>query len=305
MGRLTEYILKLIGENPAFFIIIGAANAALSILISKMLHRYRSKRVSEALGGRNQDISLYKRCRVAAARALAACDKRMGKGGIYKRAREKLRKAGFKSEYNVILYLAVRYAVSPAVFAAAFLLNYPDIIRPLASVVLINSVMETVISSKKKKISLRLQKCVYKVYKYLYNQVSSGVKPTDAVRSAYEVIDDAELKGMFIRLAARYELTLDIDSALEEFRSSFDAHEAETLCVALKQGVDTGDNTDLLARQEDIMFKKYFNYIQAETDSCRNKSVAAAAVFVAIVAVMIIVPLLGEVSQAVGKIFIN
>ena len=305
MGRLTEYILKLIAGNPVFFIIIGAADAALSVLISKMLHRYRSKRVSEALGGRNQDISLYKRCRVAAARALAACDKRMGKGGIYKRAREKLRKAGFKGEYNVILYLAVRYAVSPAVFAAAFLLNYPDIIRPLASVVLINSVMETVISSKKKKISLRLQKCVYKVYKYLYNQVSSGVKPTDAVRSAYEVIDDAELKGMFIRLAARYELTLDIDSALEEFKSSFDAHEAETLCVALKQGVDTGDNTDLLARQEDIMFKKYFNYIQAETDSCRNKSVAAAAVFVAIVAVMIIVPLLGEVSQAVGKIFIN
>ena len=53
------------------------------------------------------------------------------------------------------------------------------------------------------------------------------------------------------------------------------------------------------------MFKKYFNYIQAETDSCRNRAVAAAAVFVAIVAVMMIVPMLGEVGQAVGKIFIN
>jgi len=69
--------------------------------------------------------------------------------------------------------------------------------------------------------------------------------------------------------------------------------------------VDTGDNRELLERQEDIMFKKYFNYIQAETDSCRNRSVVAAAVFVAIVAVMIIVPMLGEMSRAAGKIFIN
>ena len=53
------------------------------------------------------------------------------------------------------------------------------------------------------------------------------------------------------------------------------------------------------------MFKKYFNYIQAETDSCRNRCVAAAAVFVAIIAVMIIVPMLDEVSRAVGQIFIN
>ena len=53
------------------------------------------------------------------------------------------------------------------------------------------------------------------------------------------------------------------------------------------------------------MFKKYFNYIQAETDSCRNRSLASAAVFVAIVAVMIIVPLLDEMGRAIGNIFIN
>ena len=69
--------------------------------------------------------------------------------------------------------------------------------------------------------------------------------------------------------------------------------------------METGDNKELLAKQEDIMFKKYFNYIQAETDSCRNRGVAAAAVFVAIIAVMIIIPMLDELSQAIGKIFIN
>ena len=139
----------------------------------------------------------------------------------------------------------------------------------------------------------------------MHNQISSGVKPTDAIRSVYEVIEEKELRSTLVRLAARYELTLDIDTSLDEFRADFDAHEAETLCIALKQGVDTGDNKELLARQEDVMFKKYFNYIQAETDSCRNRSIAAAAVFVSIVVVMIIVPMLNEMGQAVGKIFIN
>ena len=216
-----------------------------------------------------------------------------------------MRKAGYKSEAAPLLYLIIRFVLSPIVFITAFILNYPEIIRPLACVILINTVMESVISSGRRKVNLRFQKYIYKIYKYLHNQITSGIKPTDAIRSVYEVTDDRELKGILIRLAARYELTLDIDSALEEFRLNFDVHEAETLCIALKQGIDTGDNKELLARQEDVMFKKYFNYIQAETDSCRNRSLAAAAVFVAIVVVMIIVPMLRDTGEALGKIFIN
>jgi len=165
--------------------------------------------------------------------------------------------------------------------------------------------MELVVSSGRRKVNLRLQKYIYKIYKYLHNQISSGIKPTDAIRSVFKVTEDKELKGILVRLAARYELTLDIDSALEEFRANFDAHEAETLCIALKQGIETGDSKELLARQEDVMFKKYFDYIQAETDSCRNRSLAAAAVFVAIIVVMIIVPMLKDTGEAIGKIFIN
>jgi len=308
MGYFDEfarYILKLFTENRPQFIVVCAADILLALIISRMFNKRISNRAAEALGQRNIETSFFDRCSGWVSQAMEDCGKRIGHDGIYKKTVDKLKKAGFKGKYPVAIYLMVRYVGSPLAFAAAFMLNYPDLIRPLASVVLINSVMEMVISSRKKKTNLRLQKSIYKVYKYLHNQVSSGVKPTDAIRSVYEVVDDRELREMFIRLAARYELTLDIDEALEEFRSCFDAHEAETLCIALKQGVDTGDNRELLERQEDIMFKKYFNYIQAETDSCRNRSVVAAAVFVAIVAVMIIVPMLAEMSRAAGKIFIN
>lgn len=300
-----EYMMKLFRENTSMFLLIGFANVLFSLLFSKRLYLSGSKRVAEALGTRSTGLYLYRKCSRFVANGMEACEKQIESGSVYKKARMKMRKAGYKGDYSAILYLFVKYVASPAIFTAALVLNYPDLLRPIASVVLINTVMEMVISAGRRKISLRFQKYIYKIYKYLHNQISSGVKPTDAVRSVYEVIDDRELKGILIRLAARFELTLDIDAALQEFRSNFDTHEAETLCIALKQGIDTGDNKELLARQEDVMFKRYFNYIQAETDSCRNRSVAAAAVFVAIVVVMIIVPMLNEVGKAVGKIFIN
>ena len=302
---MIENLPVLIDKNPVVYLLMNLANIAFAIMVSRRLFIAGSGQVSEALGPRNPHLTFYKRCSALVGSSINICEERIGRMDIFLKARAKMRKAGYKSVCAPVVYLSVRFVISPAVFIIAFILNYPDIVRPLASIVLINIVMELVVSSGRRKISLRFQKYIYKIYKYLHNQISSGIKPTDAIRSVYEVTEDKELRGILVRLAARYELTLDIDSALEEFRSNFDAHEAETLCIALKQGIETGDSKELLARQEDVMFKKYFNYIQAETDSCRNRSLAAAAVFVAIIVVMIIVPMLKDTGEAIGKIFIN
>lgn len=295
----------MIRENSIMFLLLGVINVIFGFFLTRKLSVTGSKRVIEALGTRNPGLSAYKRCSMLVGQGLAVCEKKLEKGRLYSKALRKMRQAGYRGEFAPIVYIFFKYVFSCIVFIGAFCINYPDLIRPAASVVLTNSILEAVIASNKRKVNLRFQKHIYKIYKYLHNQIASGVKPTDAVRTVYEVTDDKELREILVKLAARYELTLDIDIALEEFRSNLDTHEAETLCIALKQGIDTGDNKDLLAKQEDIMFKKYFNYIQAETDSCRNRSVAAAAVYVAIVAVMIIVPMLDEVGQAIGRIFIN
>ncbi len=302
---MLENLLALIDKNLVVYLLMNLANMVFAVLVSRCLSIAGSGLVAEALGSRGPRLTIYKRCSAFVGCGLDICEERIGRMAIFLKARAKMVKAGYKSEYAPVVYLLVRFIMSPVVFVAAFILNYPDVVRPLATVVLINIIMEIVVSSGRRKINLRFQKYIYKIYKYLHNQISSGIKPTDAIRSVYEVTEDKELKGILIRLAARYELTLDIDSALEEFRSNFDVHEAETLCIALKQGIETGDSKELLAKQEDVMFKKYFNYIQAETESCRNRSLAAAAVFVAIVVVMIIVPMLKDTGEAIGKIFIN
>ena len=125
---------------------------------------------------------------------LAAWGKRWKKGRIYRKARDRMRKAGFRGNWLPVIYIFVRYVVSAIVFVAALISNYPDIVRPIAAVVLLNSVTTAVVSSSRRKVNLRFQKHIYKIYKYLHNQISSGVKPTDAVRTVYETTDDRDIR---------------------------------------------------------------------------------------------------------------
>lgn len=285
--------------------LLVAGNIIPAAVLASNLSQWRRNKVVEAMGGRNESFSPYRKCIMFAAQTVRNYEKREKKAGIYIKAAARLKKAGYAGEYAPAVYILLKYAAIPFFFLFSAAVNFPDIKGPAAVSLAFILLLETVIASRKRKMNLKLQRYIYKIYKYLHNQVSSGIKVTDAVRSVYEVIEDRELKDVLIRLAARYELTLDIDTALEEFRERFAVHEAETLCVALKQGVETGDNQEILARQEDVMFKKYFNYIQAETDGCKTRSMIAAAMFTAIVVIMIVVPLFNDASEAVVKIFAN
>lgn len=276
-----------------------------SVLIARKLELIMGSQLYEAFGERNNKQSLYCKCKNAVSNTIKEYERKEKKAGFYVRAKSKMRKAGYTSEYAPTIYIFLKYVLTVAVFLIGIASNYPDIARALVLSVFLVIIIEMVITSEKRKINLKFQKYIYKIYKYLHNQISSGVKVTEAVKTAYEVVDDKQLRNILIRLAARYELTLDIDNALEDFRSNFDIHEAETLCVALKQGVETGDNQELLARQEDVMFKKYFNFIQAETDGCKTRSLFAVAMFTAIVVIMILVPLFNDMSNAVSKIFVT
>ncbi len=276
-----------------------------AIHLAKKIELISQNRLIEALGNRISSLSLYNKYVFLVSKTIKEYERREKKAGFYSRAKVKMKKAGYTGEYAAVVYLSVKYVMTALLFLTALLFNYPDFFRPALLAMLLIIIVELVVRREKRKINLKFQKYIYKIYKYLHNQISSGVKVTDAVKTVYEVIDDSQLRSVLIRLAACYELTLDIDHALEDFRGNFDINEAETLCVALKQGIETGDNQELLARQEDVMFKKYFNYIQAETDNCKNRSLLAVAMFTAIVVIMIIVPLLSDMTDAVGKIFIN
>jgi len=297
--------LYFAAQHRLIVVLLAVANILPAGMIAKYLNIRRNKLLLEAMGERNKKSSLYTKCMVFVRQSVKDYEKREKKAGIYLKARDKMKKAGYASEYSAATYLMLKYLFAGLLFLTALVSNYPNLVGPLAVLAGSEIVIEMVVTNGRRKVNLKFQRYIYKIYKYLHNQISSGVKVTDAIRTVYDVIEDRELKEILIKMAARYELTLDVDAALEEFRSNFDVHEAQTLCIALKQGIETGDNQELLAKQEDMMFKKYFNYIQAETDSCRNRSLAAASVFTAIVVILIVVPMLNDVGEAVGKIFVN
>lgn len=297
--------IQPIGMHYSFIFIVLMLDLIIAVFTVKKLSIYLNGNFAEALGVRNKNKSIYSRCKYLVTKSIEKYERKERLHRFYNKAEARMKKSGYYGKYAAAVYLFVKFIVTVILFIIATTIYFPSlkeaVILPVVNIIII----ETVVNSRKKEVNMMFQKYIYKIYKYLHNQISSGVKVTDAIRTVYEVIEDNNLRKVLIKLAARYELTLDIDASLNEFKSNYDIQEAETLCVALKQGVVTGDNKELLERQEDIMFKKYFNYIQAETDSCRMRATITTGIFVLVIVIMIIVPLINDVYEAVGKIFIN
>lgn len=299
---MTDIII-FAGKNIIFTLLLLLINIKLASEINKVIgYSFRSA-VSEASGGRNANReTVHDRYD----------DKReagFNIGNILQFLRAKIKKNIEKSEYakksDAIIFFIMRYISPVLVFLLTWMLNYPSLSQALAASLVMFTMTEYFNRSRKRRRKLIFQKNAYKIYKYLHNQISSGIKVTDAVKTMYEVIDDKELREHLLRLAAGYELTLNIETCLDEFRRKFNSDDASALCTAIKLGVETGDNSELLAKQEEIMFKKYFNFIQAETEACRGKSAAAVSLFVIIIVIMIAIPMIKNVTESMNIIFVN
>ena len=142
-----------------------------------------------------------------------------------------------------------------------------------------------------------------RVIEYLNNQISAGVSIPDAIKSVYMVSCDGKIRNALLDLSAIYASTNNIDLALEEFRSNFDIEEVDSLCVALKQGMETGETKKLLSRQEKIMFKQYFTYVQSETERCKVLGAIVISMLAFIVITMIVVPMFMDLNNALSSIF--
>lgn len=259
--------------------------------------------IKEAKGSRNKEKNYTRLIKNFKRKAIVIDKEGSNKEGIYKSIKIVLKRAGYKNEFAVFWYFLFQL-ILPLVLAIITAINR-NIKTSTAVFLLLFFNVFYLIYKKGKKVQKQLERDSYKIYKYLHNQISAGVKVTDAIKSVYEVIDDKELKDILIRFAARYELTLDIDESLKDFCSHFNTIESETLAVAIKQGVDTGDNQNILAQQEEVMFEKYLNYIQLETENAKKKATWSMIFFMLIIIIMILVPMAHDMQDAFRQIFYN
>lgn len=142
----------------------------------------------------------------------------------------------------------------------------------------------------------------YKLYYFLHSQISSGIKVTDAIKGLHEIADDPLIHNTFVRFVAQYELTLNIDSSLKILRDSFSGYDCEMLCVSIEQCVNTGMAGRTLLKMEQIMFGKYFFYLQKDTEKYRTKLLISGLFAIIPVLMLFLMPMLFDAMQGFGQI---
>lgn len=229
--------------------------------------------------------------------------KELKNSNIFEREKEKVIKAGFDEDKGVYVFIFIKYIISVIIGILGMATNYPNIAKGILLFLVIFLSSELTLKIEIRRNNRLFQKNAYKIYKFLNNQVSSGIRISEALKNLYQIIDDYNLKKILIKFSAIYIQTSNIDLALKEFDKYYDTQESESLCICIKQGIATGDSSNLLRRQEELMFNKYINYIQLETDFQKNKSILAVGMLCLILVIMIGVPLFSDMDRALTSIF--
>lgn len=156
----------------------------------------------------------------------------------------------------------------------------------------------------KKKRTLIFNKNAYRLYKFLHNQLSAGVQPKECMMSLHRIVRDHFLKGRLRALGSMYIQTLDFQLAFQEISDYYEGADVDALKISIEQGLILGENLETLKRQEALMFSKYMNYIQLETERQKLKTLIVVTLFCGIIIIMIGLPFFMELNQAIDMIFI-
>lgn len=216
--------------------------------------------------------------------------------------KRKLKFAGYKEEKHYQLHIFCKWTLPILLFFLLMMVYKGHIDRYLILVVMPSVIVEYNLRSNIKRRNLEFEKNGYRIYKYLYNQTSSGVRVTDAIKNMYQIVNEKSLKDSLMRFAARYIQTMNIDYALEILREEYSCFEMESFCGAIKQGVETGNNDDLLKKQEQTMFNKYFMSIQKSTDLYKWKCTFIVLIQCLILILMVGIPLIMDLERALNQI---
>jgi len=143
----------------------------------------------------------------------------------------------------------------------------------------------------------------YKIFKFIMNQISSGILISDAIKSMYKIVDDTDLKQCLIDVSAYYSKTTDLKSSLDILKTAYKSMEVDTLCIAIEQGIYTGTNYETLKRMESLLFKKYIYQIKHETKLRKKRSILSVLLLCMIMILMVAIPVVLDMMNAFNQIF--
>ena len=222
----------------------------------------------------------------------------------FRKFQKKLKFAGYLLENEIIFLIIMRYFIPVLVFILIYIINFPDVRYSFFVIILYFVVFNLHLHKKINERNRTIEFNGYKIFKFLLNQISSGILVTDAIKSMYMIVSDSKLKSCLIDVSAYYTQTTDIINALEILKEQYRGVEVDTLCVAIQQGINTGRNHETMRRMEALLFKKYIYHIKRETDAKQHKSFLAVLLLCLIIILMISIPIVIDILNAFNQIFI-
>ena len=198
---------------------------------------------------------------------------------------QKIDESGLGDQNTWVYWMGVTFILPFVLFTLLTIQKYTIGIRIMLSIlcfVLPNILLGSKIQQRKQAFIIN----AYKLYYFLHSQISSGIKVTDAIKGIYEIADHPLIQKTFIQFVAQYELTLNMEESLKILRRSFPGYDCDMLCASILQCVNTGMAGKTLLKMEQMMFSKYFFYLQKDTEKFKVKLIVSG-VFAIIPLVMI------------------
>lgn len=143
----------------------------------------------------------------------------------------------------------------------------------------------------------------HKIFKFMLNQVSAGVRMSDALMKLYIVVNDKHLKECLIDLSAYYSQTSDLNTSLNILRRDYKGSEVDAFCVAVEHGIFMGSNYNTLKNLEELLFSKYIYQIKHETKLKKKRSLLSGIFLCSSIVLMIIVPIIIDMFRALEAVF--
>ena len=133
----------------------------------------------------------------------------------------------------------------------------------------------------------KFQKVSYVLFKFIINQLSAGLKISQALNNLPTIATDKLLKERLSLVASHYASTNDIDGALLNITNYYQSLEAKSLALAIKQSITTGQNDKGFKQKEKKLFNMRLNVIKKNTQVIMIKYFLIGLLYAFVIVVII------------------
>jgi hypothetical protein len=216
--------------------------------------------------------------------------------------KKRLIKAGFRENSHFNRYVLMIVLPSP-LFGIIALFTHGSIPRNLLAGLLVSIVYNSWISGKITRRRQAFNLSLYKLYRFLDLQLSAGIKATDVLKGLADAVAESTIQPDFQRFCASFELTLDLDQALQELETSFAGADMTLLSSQLRQCMQTGIIGRTFLRMEEQMFSRHLSLIQARTKHYKTWLLLTSLLALVPIMILFVYPLVAQAAQSMRTIF--